>query len=77
MLLTMMLSGMMFPIENLPLVLQWISNIIPARWFIDASRNVMIKGSNITAIAKEITILSAMAFFLLAISVKRFNKRIE
>jgi len=77
MMLTMMLSGMMFPIENLPLVLQWFAQIVPAKWFIEASRNVMIKGAGITAIAKELTILSGMALFLLAVSVKKFNKRIE
>ena len=77
MLLTVMLSGMMFPIENLPLVLQWFAQIIPAKWFIEASRNVMIKGAGITAIAKELTVLSGMALFLLMVSVKKFNKRIE
>ena len=77
MMLTMMLSGMMFPIENLPLVLQWFAQIVPAKWFIEASRNVMIKGAGITAIAKELTVLSGMALFLLAVSVKNFNKRIE
>jgi ABC-2 type transport system permease protein len=77
MLLTLMLSGMMFPIENLPLILRWISNIIPAKWFIEAARAVMIQGSGISAIAKELTILSGMALFLLAVSVKKFNKRIE
>jgi ABC-2 type transport system permease protein len=77
MMLTMMLSGMMFPIENLPLVLQWFAQIIPAKWFIQAARTVMIKGAGITAIAKELTVLSGMALFLLAVSMKKFNKRIE
>jgi ABC transporter, permease protein len=75
--LTLMLSGMIFPIENLPLVLQWLAQIIPAKWFIEAARNVMIKGAGIAAIAKELTVLGGMALFLLALSVKKFNKRIE
>ncbi|MFC2465980.1 MAG: ABC transporter permease [Bacteroidota bacterium] len=75
--LTLMLSGMIFPIENLPLVLQWLAQIIPAKWFIEAARNVMIKGAGIAAIAKELTVLGGMAMFLLALSVKKFNKRIE
>lgn len=75
--LTLMLSGMIFPIENLPLVLQWLAQIIPAKWFIEAARNVMIKGAGIAAIAKELTVLGGMALFLLALSVKEFNKRIE
>jgi len=77
MMLTMMLSGLMFPIENLPLVLQWLAQIVPAKWFIEAARNVMIKGAGITAIAKELTVLSGMALFLLAVSVKTFNKRLS
>jgi ABC-2 type transport system permease protein len=77
MLLTMMLSGLLFPIENLPLPLRLLSNIIPARWFIAAARNVMIKGTDISAIAKELIVLSGMALFLLIVSVKKFNKRIE
>ena len=64
-------------IENLPLVLQWLAQIIPAKWFIEAARNVMIKGAGIAAIAKELTVLGGMAMFLLALSVKKFNKRIE
>lgn len=75
--LTLMLSGMIFPIENLPLVLQWLAQIIPAKWFIEAARNVMIKGAGIAAIAKELTVLGGIALFLLALSVKKFNKRIE
>lgn len=75
--LTLMLSGMIFPIENLPLVLQWLAQIIPAKWFIEAARNVMIKGAGIAAIAKELTVLGGMALFFLALSVKKFNKRIE
>ena len=75
--LTLMLSGMIFPIENLPLVLQWLAQIIPAKWFIEAARNVMIKGAGIAAIAKGLTVLGGMALFLLALSVKKFNKRIE
>lgn len=40
----MLLSGMIFPIESMPAVLQWISNIIPARWYIQAVKKVMIEG---------------------------------
>jgi len=77
MFLTMMLSGLMFPIENLPLVLKGLAQIIPAKWFIEAARNVMIKGADIAAIAKELTVLSAMAIFLLIVSIKKFNKRLK
>ena len=73
----MLLSGMMFPVENMPIVLRIIAYIFPTKWFIDAARAVMIQGSGIAAIAKELIVLSGMALFFLTISVKKFNKRIE
>ena len=77
MLPTMLLSGLMFPIENMPIVLQWIAKILPIKWFIEAARSVMIQGSGIAAIAKELLILSGMTILLLIVSMKKFNKRIE
>jgi len=73
----MLLSGMMFPIENMPLPLQWLSNIIPAKWFIIAVKNLMIKGTGISAVIKEIIILSIMACVILIISLSNFKKRLE
>jgi ABC-2 type transport system permease protein len=77
MLPVILLSGLMFPIENMPLALQAIAQIIPAKWFIVALRNVMIKGTGIGTILPEIAVLSAMAIVLIAISVKRFKIRLE
>jgi len=74
---TILLSGLMFPIENMPIVIQAIAQIIPAKWFIEAARAVMIQGSGIAAIAKELLVLSGMAVFFLIVSMKKFNKRIE
>jgi ABC-2 type transport system permease protein len=71
------LSGLMFPIENMPLVLRWFAQIIPAKWFIQAVRAVMIQGSGVAAIVRELLVLSGMAVFLLTVSMKKFNKRIE
>ncbi len=71
------LSGMLFPIESMPIVLQWISNVIPAKWFIIAIRNVMIKGLGIASVVKEVSILVGMAVFLIAASFKRFKVRLE
>lgn len=73
----MLLSGMLFPIENMPVVLQWLSHIIPARWFIVAIKDVMIKGLGLTAVWPEVAILSAMAMGLILISVSRFKTRLE
>ena len=72
----MLLSGMIFPIENMPAILQWISNIIPARWFIAAIKKVMIEGLDVSYIVKELAILSGMAVFLIAVSVKKFKVRL-
>lgn len=71
------LSGMMFPIESMPIALQWISNIIPAKWFIIAMRNIMIKGLGFTSIVKELAILSIMALFFITVSIKKFKLRLE
>ncbi len=70
-------SGMLFPIENMPRGLQYLSQIIPARWYIAAARNIMIKGLGFSSILKELAILSAMALVLIAISLKKFKLRLE
>ncbi len=73
---TMLLSGLIFPTENMPLPLQLISNIIPAKWFIIAIKDAMIKGLGFVAIWKEMTILLGMTIFLLALSIKQFKNRL-
>lgn len=77
MLPVMLLSGMVFPVENMPAVLQWLSNIVPAKWFITAVRDVMIKGLGFRAISLEISVLGAMAAVLLIVSVMKFKNRLE
>jgi len=73
---TILLSGLMFPIESMPFLLQLIAQIIPAKWFIEAARSVMIKGVGISAISQEFLVLSGMVIFFLVVSVKKFNKRL-
>lgn len=70
-----MLSGMIFPIDNMPAALQWISCIIPARWYTEAMRKLMIHQVGIAYVAREVAILFAMTAALLAIAVKKFNSR--
>lgn len=72
----LMLSGMMFPIENMPLPLQGISNIIPARWYISAVRKLMIEGLSFSYIANELFILLGMTLFLTVIALKKFKTRL-
>jgi len=76
MLPSMLLSGLIFPISSMPDILQWISYIIPARWFIEALRDVMIKGLGFEAIWKQALILLFMAVVLMNISIRKFKSRL-
>ena len=71
-----MLSGMMFPIESMPKVLQWISAVVPPRYYIDAMRKLMIMGVGIGDVMREVVILSGMTAFLLAIALAKFKERL-
>ena len=73
----MLLSGMMFPIENMPKILQWLSCIIPARWYIAGVKKLMIEGLPISFVIKELAILTGMAFVLITVSLKKFKTRLE
>lgn len=72
-----MLSGMIFPIESMPGFLRAFSVIIPARWFIEAVRKLMIEGLGVHYVLKEIAILSGMAILLMIVSIKKFKNRLE
>ena len=72
-----MLSGMIFPIESMPVVLQWVSAIVPPRYYIQAMRKLMIMGVGIGDVMREVTILSAMTLFLLGVSLAKFKTRLE
>jgi ABC-2 type transport system permease protein len=74
---TILFSGFMFPLENLPLPMQWISNVIPAKWFFIIVKDVMIKGLGFSAILYEVAVLAGMTLFLLAVSLKKFKMRLE
>lgn len=74
---TLMFSGFMFPIDNMPLILQFISNFIPSKWFFYIVKSIMIKGLGFTAVWKETMILFGMTVFLLWISIKKFKLRLN
>ncbi|MEO8112439.1 MAG: ABC transporter permease [Ginsengibacter sp.] len=74
---TMMLSGFIFPIENMPVALQWVSNIVPAKWYILMIKAIMLKGLGVAAVWKENFVLVGMTLFFLGVSIKRFNIRLE
>lgn len=73
---TVMLSGFMFPIENMPLPLQIISNLVPAKWFYIIVRSVMIKGTGLAIVWKETLILLAMLLFFMGMAIKKFKLRL-
>ena len=72
-----MLSGMLFPIESMPKILQWISAIVPPRYYIAAMRKLMIMGVGIGEVLHEVVILSIMTAALLTLALAKFNKRLE
>ena len=72
-----MLSGMLFPIESMPRVLQWVSAIIPPRYYIAAMRKLMIMGVGIGDVLREAGILLAMTIALLTLALAKFNNRLE
>lgn len=77
MLPTLLLSGFIFPIESMPTVLQWVSNVIPARWFVTIARSIMLKGIGLAYLWQETLILCGMAAALLVLSTRSFHTRLE
>ena len=77
MLPVVMLSGYAFPIANMPWILQIISNIIPAKWYIIMVKDVMIKGIGFFEIWQELIIILGMTMFFLMLSIKRFKVRLQ
>jgi ABC-2 type transport system permease protein len=73
----MMLSGMVFPLENLPSVLSPLPNFVPARWYIEAVRKLMIMGLPLSSVWQEVLIMTLMIVILMTISLKRFKDRLE
>jgi len=77
MLPTILLSGFIFPIENMPLVLQYLSHIMPSKWFIIIIKNIMLKGVGFSYFWKETLILFLMTLLFIGMSVKKFKIRLE
>ncbi|MEO6721839.1 MAG: ABC transporter permease [Ferruginibacter sp.] len=73
---TILFSGFMFPIENMPVPLQIFSNIIPAKWFYIIVKSIMIKGLGFASIWKETLILFGITIFFLIVSLKNFKIRL-
>lgn len=74
---SMLLSGMMFSIESMPIILQAIAQIMPAKWFIEAIRKLMIMGVDVRYVLPEFLALIIMELVIIGISLKKFKKRLE
>ena len=72
-----MLSGMIFPIESMPKILQWVSTIVPTRYYISAMRKLMIMGVGVEQVLSELVVLCGMLVGLLGLSLATFKKRLE
>lgn len=73
---TLLFSGFLFPVENMPVPLQIISNIVPSKWYYIIVKEVMIKGLGFSAVWKETLILAGMTTGLLGISIYKFKIRL-
>jgi len=76
MLPTQMLSGFVFPLESMPTVLQWIANVVPAKWFVLIARGIMLKGVGLEYLWRETAVLGGMAIVLLVASARAFRVRL-
>lgn len=77
MLPTILLSGFIFPISSMPTLLQVISNIIPAKWFIILIKGILLKGVGLEVLWKETLVLIVMITFFIGFSVKKYKTRLE
>ncbi len=77
MLPVILLSGFIFPISSMPKILQVISNVIPATWYIIILKGIMLKGVGLTIIWKETLILLGMTIFFILLSIKKYKIRLE
>ena len=73
----MMFSGMLYPIESMPVALQWFAQIIPAKWFIEAIRKIMIEGVPVRYVTVEILIMTAMAVSVFTAAVIKFKDKLD
>lgn len=77
MLPTILLSGFIFPISSMPLPLQILSNVVPAKWFLIIIKSIMLKGVGIAYFWKETLVLVAMTVFFIGLSIKKYKIRLQ
>jgi len=74
---TFLLSGFVFPIEQMPVVVQWITRVLPARYYVSILRNVFLKGTEIRLMGAQLTALAIIAVVLITLATQAFHKRLE
>ena len=72
----MMFSGMLYPIESMPVALQWFAQVIPAKWFIEAIRKIMIEGVPVRYVTTEILVMTGMAAMFFTAAVVKFKDKL-
>jgi ABC-2 type transport system permease protein len=77
MLPSLMLSGFIFPIENMPMFFQYFSGILPARWFMVIIRGVFLRGATLTELAGPFAALLIINVIFIRLAVSRFKKDLE
>jgi len=77
MLPSILLSGFIFPIKNMPLPLQFVANLMPPRWFIEINRTVMLKGGGLNEIWPNTLVLIGMSALFILISIRKFKIRLQ
>ena len=73
---TFLLSGFIFPIDQMPVVVQWVTAVLPARYYVSILRNVFLKGSDIWLLAPDIAALAATAAVLVILATRSLRKRL-
>ncbi len=77
MLPSILLTGFIFPIENMPLFFQYITYVIPLRYFLVVIRGIFLKGTGFSVLWPHMAILIAFGLFIITMSARRFSKRME
>jgi ABC-2 type transport system permease protein len=73
---TVLLSGFMFPLPSLPVWLQWLAHIIPATYFLEVVRGIILKGVGLEVLWTPMLVLGCMGLFLLAVSIRKFQVKL-
>jgi ABC-2 type transport system permease protein len=74
---TFLLSGFIFPIDQMPVVVQWVTAVLPARYYVTILRNVFLKGTEVQLLATQIAALGVIAAVLVALATRSFQKRLR